>query len=82
MNQLTSTQHQLQMQDDSNSWHPPQAGMYRPAQSLAYQGRIWEAIDAAYQIRMEHYGDCRGVKFRVVTKTTTISFQGDVSEYQ
>lgn len=36
----------------------------------------------AYRICHEINGNCHGVKFRVVTKTTTISFQGDVSEYQ
>lgn len=53
-------------------WAKPLAGMYRPAELLAYHGKASEAIEAAERITIEHYGNMIGVEFRCVTKTTTV----------
>lgn len=74
MKQLTETYHRLEMRSRPNlAWHKPTAGMYRPAEILAYEGRLAEALEAAQRIEIENYGSMKGVSFRVVTNTTMVS---------
>ena len=74
MKQLTETYHILEMRSRPNlAWHKPTAGMYRPAEILAYEGNLVEALEAAQRIEIENYGHMKGVSFRVVTKATTIT---------
>lgn len=75
--QLTQTYHSLEMRrwrnDDWLAWSLTTAGMLQPARTLASQGRLTEAIEAAESIWIENYGNMHGVDFRCVTKTTTIT---------
>jgi hypothetical protein len=78
MNQYTETNTTLEMrrkvgEDTWQVWAPPLAEMYRPAMSLAYQGRITEALELAERIQIQNYGNASFVEFRCVTKTTTIT---------
>ena len=77
MKQLTTTEHVLEMRESPNTiWHPPIAGMYKPAVRLAWQGRLTEAIETACDIRIREYGEMHGISFRCVTKTETITVLG------
>lgn len=61
------------MCDPRNVWHKPIEGIYRPAELLAYQGRLVEAIEEAEKIRIREYGEMHGIAFRCVTETKTIT---------
>lgn len=78
MRQYSETYTTLEMRrkvnaDEWQVWAKPLAGMFRPAELLAYQGRVTEAIESAELIQIENYGSMHGVEFRCVTKTTTIT---------
>ena len=77
MQHFTRTHHVLEQQDQRNgewcNWHKTTAGMFRPAEMLAYQGRLVEAIEAAETIQIENYGNMHNVRFRVVTKSVTVT---------
>jgi hypothetical protein len=55
------------------TWHKPLNGKYRPAELLAYQGRLTEAIERAQEIQIADYGNMHGIEFRCVTKSTTVT---------
>lgn len=48
----------------------------RPAIKLALVGRQADAIELAYDAWLQHYGNCCGVEFRVVTTMTTVTLLG------
>ncbi len=83
MKQVTEQHHVLETKDAPNmSWRNCTIeSMYRPAVLLAYNGRFMEAIEAAQKIRIENYGDMRGVSFRVKTTTTTFTFVGSIEDH-
>ena len=78
MRQLTSTHHTLEIRQDGQIWGRTTAGMYRPAELLAYQGRIIEAIEEAERIRIREHGDMHGISFRVVTAARTVTTTGPI----
>ena len=78
MRQYSETYHVLELrklvaEDTYDVWHKPCAGMFRPAELLAYQGRLIEAIEMAEKIQIENYGHMQGHEFRCVTRTTTVT---------
>jgi hypothetical protein len=79
VNTYTETHHVLQARTEINdrgdwtSWQKPYAGMFRPAELLADQGRLVEAIECAEKTYMVNYGNMAGIEFRVVTKITTVT---------
>lgn len=77
MRQYSETYHVLEVRTEVQSgwtaWHKPTAGMFRPAELLAYQGRLTEAIEAAEKTHIENYGHMHGVEFRCVTTTKTVT---------
>lgn len=84
MNTYTTTEHTLEVRSRVEggwgSWHKPTAGMFRPAELLAYQGRLVEAIECAEKTYIENYGHMRGIEFRTVTKSTTVTTNGPPEE--
>ena len=54
-------------------WHKPLDGIFRPAEMLAYQGRLIEAIESAETAHIQEHGSMWDVEFRCVTRTTTIT---------
>ena len=64
---------QKQSGDEWGLWAKPLAAMFRPAEMLAYHGRISEAIECAERIQIENYGGMQGMQIRCVTKTTTVT---------
>lgn len=78
MRQYTETFSVLEMRkkvgsDDWSVWAKPYAGMFRPAELLAHQSRLTEAIEAAERIQIENYGSMFGVEFRCVTRSVTVT---------
>jgi hypothetical protein len=78
MRQYSETYHVLELrklvaEGLYDTWHRPCDGMFRPAELLAYQGRLIEAIEAAEKIQIEKYGHMLGHEFRCLTKTTTVT---------
>jgi hypothetical protein len=72
MKQQQITEHILEVGEiTNNTWTEATAGMYSPAKTLASQGRLIEAIQAATAIRMENYGEMDDLDFRIVTTTIT-----------
>lgn len=75
MRQATETFHVLQVKIDVRDphWHKPLDDRYRPAELLAYQGRLVEAIEEAQRIHIKKHATMHGVRFRVVTTTRTVT---------
>jgi len=77
MRQYTETNHSLEMReirgDVYTCWYPPTAGMLKPAVTLAYHGRLMEAIELAEDIIVKNYGHMNGLEFRCVTTTKTVT---------
>lgn len=78
MRHYTKTNHVLEMRqlvapDTYDSWHMPCAEMYRPAQVMAQQGKLIEAIELAEKITIENYGHMCGHEFRCLTRTATVT---------
>jgi hypothetical protein len=76
MRQYSETYHVLEVRklitkDIYDVWHKPCDGMFRPAELLAYQGRLIEAIETAEKVQLEKHGHMLGHQFRCVTRTTT-----------
>ena len=83
MRQATKTEHVLEMRDRPNGpWHAPEARIYQPAQKLAWQGRLVEAIDTAGDIRLAEYDEMHGITFRVVTTAKTVTVLGPWEDTQ
>lgn len=77
MRQQTETESYLEIRDSHRqTFVPCNAGMYQRARLLAQNGHAQEALNAAEEIHIEHYGQMHGVTFRVVTKTVTVSQHG------
>lgn len=77
MRQFTESYHVLQVRrkvgNEWNIWNKPVAGMFRPAELLAYQGHLIEAIEEAQRTQLREYGNMHGVEFRCLTKSTTVT---------
>lgn len=85
MRQYSETYTTLEMRrkvnaDEWQVWAKPLAAMFRPAELLAYQGRVTEAIEAAEKIQIQNYGNMLDIEFRCVTKTTTITANAPLHE--
>lgn len=77
MRQYSETYHTLETRrklgDEWSVWQRPIESMFRPSVMLAYQGRLVEAIEEAEKIHIQNCGHMRGVEFRCVTKTKTVT---------
>ena len=77
MRQQSETCHVLMMRKKINgewsSWLKPIAGRYRPAEMLAYQGRLIESLETAMRATIQNYGNAAGVQFRIETTTKTVT---------
>lgn len=83
MTEQTSTFHNLETREYRNGewliWHSAQADIhteYREAFTLAYQGRLIEALESAERSRIQNHGNMNNCEFRIVTKSTTITRLG------
>lgn len=82
MRQQTETEHTLQIRESPHLiFAPVVAGMYQAARRLAADGQIEAALRTAEDIRIENYGHMRGVSFRVITTTRTVSMHGSWAEF-
>lgn len=77
---VSTTDHCLQMREIhridggvETCWHPVEATMYKEARRLAWHGHLHEALKAAEDARVANYGDARGVEFRIVTITKSVT---------
>jgi len=74
MRTSTVTEHQLFVCDGAfKTFVPAYAGMYAEARELVQAGRIFEGIAEAERSHISNYGHMRGVRFRVQTKSVTIT---------
>ncbi|XZE18790.1 hypothetical protein SH449x_004095 [Pirellulaceae bacterium SH449] len=79
MMQHRETNHTVQTRTNINGvtekWHKPNHPAFHPAQVLAKQGRLIEAIEAAERIELETFGTSGEQEFRVVTEQFTITMK-------
>ncbi|AMV34559.1 hypothetical protein VN12_20715 [Pirellula sp. SH-Sr6A] len=78
MRQYTESYTTLQMRrkvssSDWQIWAKPCDERLRPAELLAYQGKMLEAIELAEKIWVEINGSMLGVEFRCLTKASTVT---------
>lgn len=78
MRQYSETYHVLEVrklvaEHTFDVWHKPAAGMFHPAEMLAYQGRLTEAIELAERTQIENFGHMRGHEFRCMTTVKTVT---------
>jgi hypothetical protein len=82
MRQQTETHHTLEIRDQPNViFRPAVAGMYREANLLASDGLLERAMQKACDLHIENYGHMRGVTFRIVSKTTTVTGFGTWEDF-
>lgn len=64
--------HSLQVRDGPGKpWRPAKATMYLAAQDLANQGRLYEALVEALEIRDYQYNHSVSHEFRLLTSSET-----------
>jgi hypothetical protein len=84
MRQQVETNHELEIKHDRSifvralSYHE----FLRPAVTLAYHGKIDEALDAAEEIWIAQKGDMHGISFRVVTTSRIVSMHGSFESFE
>jgi hypothetical protein len=76
----TETSHELEYRNTVSGpfvWTP--ASIYRAlraAASIAANGNVTGAIEAAYDTWQKRHGNCHGVEFRVISRSVTVTVLG------
>lgn len=81
MKSFTKTEHTLQIHGPrEQAWRPATDYVSAEARRLVATERFVEAIDAAEVSYIQQYGNMHGVRFRILTVTKAVTFNGAADE--